>query len=191
MRDIETRGHFTTGAIGTRYLFRALTDAGRADLIRRVIVNPDVPGYARQLASGATALAESWTAWTGASQNHFFLGHVIEWFYRDLVGLAPDEATPGFKHMVIRPEPVDGLEWAEAEHETPHGRVAVRWEKRAGALVLTLAVPPNTTATVHVPSRGDSGSPLVAGYGVEDLGRVGDRRLYRVGPGTHRFESRW
>ena len=188
LREIETRGHFSTGAVGTRYLFRALTDAGKADLVYRTITNPEIPGYARQLALGATSLAESWGAWTGASQNHFFLGFVTEWFYHDLVGIAPDEAAPGFKHTIIRPHPVPGLEWVEAEHESPHGRVAVRWERREGRFCLVATIPANTTATVYLPAR--EGAEVRGGdvIGVTALGREGDRAVYRVGSGRYEFE---
>lgn len=188
LREIETRGHFSTGAVGTRYLFRTLTDAGRADLVYRTIINPEVPGYARQIREGATALAESWGAWTGASQNHFFLGFVTEWFYRDLAGLAPDEEAPGFKHTIIRPHPVPGLEWVEAEHESAHGRVAVRWEQRAGRFRLSATVPANMTATVYLPSREGAEVKIADTSGVILLGREGDRSVYRVESGRHQFE---
>ena len=188
LREIETRGHFSTGAIGTRYLFRTLADAGRSDLIYRTITNPDIPGYARQLAVGATSLAESWGAWTGASQNHFFLGFVTEWFYRDLAGIAPDETAPGFKHTIIRPHPVPGLDWVEAEHESAHGRVAVRWEQRDGRFRLTATVPANTTATVYLPAREGAAVKIAEPGGVTSRGREGDRAVYAVGSGRFEFE---
>ncbi len=173
LRDIETRGHYTTGAIGTPYLFRALTEAGRADLIYHLVTNPDRPGYAFQLKQGNTTLAESWNAQLGASQNHFFLGSVTEWFYHDLAGIQPDEKAPGFKHIIIRPHPLEKLDWVEAWHETPHGRVAVRWEKSMGKLVLRTSIPPNTTATVRMPLKD------------------GSEVSHEAEPGTHLFQSAW
>lgn len=172
VREIETRGHFSAGAVGTGYMFRALADAGRADLIHRMATRPDTPGYGMQLEREATALAESWTAWTGASQNHFFLGQIVEWLHRDLAGLAPDEAYPGFKHAIIRPRPAPGVEWAEAEHETPHGRLAVRWERKGGRFRLELTVPPNASATVFLPGEADEAAR-------------------RVESGRHVFEAAW
>ena len=188
VQEIERRGHSSAGAIGTRYLFRALTDAGHADLVYRLVTNPEMPGYAYQLKRGNTALAESWPALPGASQNHFFLGQVIEWFYHDLVGIAPDEAEPGFKHTIIRPHPVAGLTWAEAAHETPHGRVTVRWEQSAGSFRLSATVPANTTATVYLPAPDGAKAAAQDSAGVTALGRQGDRLLFRVEPGQHLFE---
>jgi hypothetical protein len=173
LRDIDKRGHYTTGAIGTPYLFRVLTAAGRADLVYRLVSNPDIPGYAIQLKQGNTTLAEAWNAQLGASQNHFFLGSITEWLYHDLAGIQPDEKAPGFKHINIRPRPITGLDWVEAWHETPHGRVAVRWEKSSGKLVLRISIPANTTATVWMPLKD------------------GAEVAHEVDSGTHVLESAW
>ncbi|HEX2860811.1 MAG TPA: family 78 glycoside hydrolase catalytic domain [Lacunisphaera sp.] len=173
LQDIAARGHSSAGAIGTRYLFRALTDAGHSDLLYRLVTNPDMPGYAYQLKQGATSLAESWTAQQGASQNHFFLGQVVEWFYHDLAGIQPDEAVPGFKHVVIRPHPVEALTWVEASHESIHGPIRVRWDRRDGKFLLKVTIPANTTATVVMPSRD------------------GKSTAREIESGTHAFEAAW
>lgn len=173
LKDIAARGHSSAGAIGTRYLFRALTDAGQSDLIYRLITNPEMPGYAMQLKAGKTSLAESWTGQLGASQNHFFLGQVIEWFYHDLAGIAPDPARPGFKHILIQPHPVEALTWVEASYESVHGPIAVRWDRRDGKFFLKVNIPANTTATVTLPTR--SGAPVVR----------------EIESGRHEFETTW
>ena len=173
LKDIGTRGYSTAGAIGTRYLFRALTDAGQSDLIYRLITNPDMPGYAYQLKQGKTTLAESWTGQTGASQNHFFLGQVIEWFYGDLAGIKPDEANPGFKHILIQPHPVDALDWVEATYQSVHGPITVHWERADGKFMLEASIPANTTASIMMPVH--DGAPVV----------------HEVGSGTHAFEVPW
>lgn len=187
LKDIAARGHFSTGAIGTRYLFRALTDAGQADLIYRTITNPEVPGYAWQIARGATALAESWSAWTGASQNHFFLGQIVEWFYHDLVGLRPDETVPGFRHLIIRPHPVTGLTWAEAEHDTPRGRAAARWERIDDMLRFTVTIPTDAEATIELPIKDGQTARPDDPAGIKPLGRAEGRERFHLGSGRYVF----
>lgn len=173
LREIAARGHSSAGAIGTRYLFQVLTEAGQADLIHRLITNPEMPGYAYQLKQGKTALAESWTGQTGASQNHFFLGQVIEWFYGDLLGLRPDPAAPGFKHILIEPHPVGALTWAEGSYQSVHGPITVRWDRRDGKITLKVTIPANTTATIRLPSRTGKGA------------------VHEVGSGSHVLEAAW
>jgi alpha-L-rhamnosidase len=172
-QDLKARGHATSGAAGFRYLLRALADGDRPDLIHWLATQDEKPGYAYQLKQGATALAESWTAQRGASQNHFFLGHITEWFYHDLAGIQPDERAPGFKHIVIKPQPTGELTWVEARYESIHGPIAVRWDRKDGKFVLKLTIPANTTATVFMPSHDRSAKP------------------HQIESGTHEFETAW
>lgn len=191
---IRKRGYPTIGAVGIRYWFQALTDAGELELIRDLITNPEIPGYAYQLAQGNTSLAESWTAWNKASQNHFFLGPVVEWFYRDLAGIAPDEEQPGFRHVRIRPNPVEGLDWVKARYDSVRGPIAVRWEQAEDRFTLSVGIPPNTDATVWMPASdpadlSEGGEPLDEREGIEVIGREGDRVLLRIASGDYEFRS--
>jgi hypothetical protein len=185
VKAIEARGYPTSGAVGYRYLLQALTAGGRPDLILRTALNPEVPGYAYQLKQGATALTESWTAMLGASQNHFFLGHILEWFHAHLAGLAPDLSLPGFKRMLVRPEIVDGLTWVEASHESLHGHHAVRWERNGAAFTLKVTVPANTSARVFVP-----GADAQCKQGAVAVGASDSRTIFEVPAGTYEFTSR-
>ena len=83
------------------------------------------------------------------SFNHYALGAVADWLHRTVAGLAP--AAPGYRRLRIAPRPGGGLTTPRAEHETPYGRAAVRWEQGDGALTVDAVVPPGTTATVALP----------------------------------------
>lgn len=170
--DVESKGYASAGDIGFRYLLLALMQAGRQDVIYNLINQDEKPGYGFQLKQGATALAESWHAALTASHNHFMLGQVIEWFYAGLVGIAPDPAVPGFKHILIRPTPVGDLTWAEGSYNSVHGPISVRWERQDGKFTLTATIPANTTATVQLPAP---------------AGKKPETR--EIGSGTHRFET--
>ncbi|WP_438482584.1 family 78 glycoside hydrolase catalytic domain [Oleiharenicola lentus] len=195
LKDIETRGHATVGAVGTRYLFRALTDAGKMDLLYKLITNPDMPGYAMQLKRGNTALAESWTGQYGASQNHFFLGQVTEWFYHDLAGIQPDDTTPGFKHIVLRPRVAGDLTWVEASYQSIRGPIKVRWERDAQKFIYCVEIPANTTATLWLPASVDA--PIQEGrqaveksVGVKFIRHDSEHALFALESGSYQFESK-
>ena len=194
--DVETRGYATAGDIAYRYLLTALSNAGRSDVIYKLINQDEKPGYGYQLKQGATALAESWHASREASHNHFMLGQITEWFYKELVGIASDPEGPGFKKILIRPHPVGDLTWAQASYDSIHGAIRVRWEREAGNLKLKIHIPANTTATVYVPCNDSSsvreGGTLVDGKSQVRLLRVeGDRAVYAVGSGSYDFTSQW
>lgn len=196
VRDVEQKGYATAGDIGFRYLLQALAEGGRSDVIYRLINQDEKPGYGFQLKMGATALAESWDAGRGASQDHFMLGQITEWFYKDLAGIDSDPAFPGFKRVRLRPQPAGDLTWAEASYNSIHGPIAVRWERDGGRFRMKVTIPANTTATVFVPARDaaavqESGVAAAEASGVRLLRREEDRMVYAVESGKYEFTSTW
>src|SRR5665648_1206973 len=94
----------------------------------------DVPGYGFQLAKGATSLTESWMANEISSNNHLMLGHIMEWFYTGLGGISQQEKSVAFKEILIKPEMVGDISFANTSfnsvsythlraHETRHDLV--------------------------------------------------------------------
>jgi hypothetical protein len=197
VREVENNGCATTcGNVGFRFLLRALAEAGRSDLIYRMVTQDEKPGYAWQLKRGETSLTEAWDANLGSSHNHFMFGQVIEWFYHDLAGIQLDPAGPGFKKIVIHPDPVGELRWVEADYDSAHGKIASRWERGGDRLKLSVAIPANTTATIYVPARGgagviEGGSPADGRPGVKFLRNESDRAVFAVESGRYTFESHW
>ena len=193
VEDVRRRGNANTaGDIGYRYLLRALAEGGRSDVIFDMNNQSDKPGYGYQLNKGATSLTEAWDARPSSSQNHFMLGQIMEWFYHDLAGIAPDPAAPGFKHILIKPQPVGDVTWARASYESPRGRIATDWKREGDHFTLSVAVPPNTTATVWVPG---SSAKLAAPRGrqtgslVQMLSPTQEAAVFAVQSGHYRFES--
>ncbi|MCS7033304.1 MAG: family 78 glycoside hydrolase catalytic domain, partial [Phycisphaerae bacterium] len=89
--DIRARAnHISAGDIGSRFVFEALAQAGRSDVVFDLLSRTDPPSYGAQLAAGATTLTEAWDADPRSSQNHFMLGHAEEWLFRHLAGLQID-----------------------------------------------------------------------------------------------------
>jgi len=139
----------TAGDIGFRFLVEALRAHGRSDVVFDLVTQQDGPGYAMQLAKGATTLTETWDA-SLYSRNHCMLGHAEEWFYTGLAGINPDPAGPGFRRLIIAPQPVGDLTWAKASFDSMSGRVESSWKISHGLFQLDIVIPPNTTAMVRV-----------------------------------------
>src|SRR5207249_895585 len=111
-------------------LLRVLDDEGRSDIIFDMNSRSDVPGYGYQLVKGATALTESWQAYPTASNNHFMLGHLMEWFYSGLGGIRTAKNSVAFDNTDIRPEPVGDVYSASATYQSPYGNIASNWKKQ-------------------------------------------------------------
>lgn len=196
VKDVRDRGNaMTAGDVGFRYLLQALAQGGQSEVIYDMIDQDEKPGYGYQLKKGATSLTEAWDANHHASQNHFMLGQIIEWFYKDLVGIDSDPDAPGFENIIIKPSPVGDLEWAEATYDSIRGPIAVHWDRNGNQFRLKATIPANTTATVYLPAAADSavtesGKAAADSPGVRFVGREGDRNAYAIDSGSYTFDSR-
>jgi Tfp pilus assembly major pilin PilA len=153
--DIQSRGNtLTSGEIGFGFLLRALTDAGRADVVYAMNNQTNAPGYGYQIVRGATALAERWDAanTTFSSQDHFMLGEIMEWFYHGVVGIRPDISGPGFKKIIIQPAIVGDLTSAAATYNSISGLITNQWSLNSNQVTMNVAIPPGTTARVYLPT---------------------------------------
>ncbi len=182
--------HPNTGCMGTKYLLNALTDNGRLDLAYAVATQRDYPSWGYMLDHGATTL---WEAWDGrGSHNHVLFADISAWCIRSLAGLRPDPSTPGFRRFIVEPGVVGDLTWAEAEHESIYGRIAVSWKRQGDRLVLEVRVPANTEATVILPTGDatavtESDRPLKAAEHVKIAGvQAGVLRLH-IASGSYHF----
>ncbi|HEX5973637.1 MAG TPA: alpha-L-rhamnosidase C-terminal domain-containing protein, partial [Rubrobacteraceae bacterium] len=67
------------------------------------------------------------------------------------------------------------------------------WRTEDGRFVLEVLIPPNTTATVHVPSTDDvteGGSPVDEADGIEFVSADEGETVLAVGSGRYEFEGR-
>lgn len=140
---------FTSGDIGHRYLLQTLHNAGRDDLIFAMHRDDTRPGYGYQIRQGATALTESWAARKDVSNNHFMLGHLMEWLHNGLGGLSQQEGSIGYKHLRIAPRLLDRIDTRTLDFQSPYG--AVRFSQNIG--VYHAEIPVNSTCTLVLPYR--------------------------------------
>jgi hypothetical protein len=193
--DVRAHGNaITAGDVGYRYLLRALAEGGRSDVIFDMNNQSDKPGYGYQLKKGATSLTEAWDANPTSSQNHFMLGQIMEWFYGDLGGIAIDPLHPGFKNILIHPQPAGDVTWAKCAYNSIQGRIAVEWKKTDGRFSLTLTIPANTTATIFLPVTNlktvtEGGLAVRKAPGVKFLREESGRAVFAVESGSYDFAS--
>jgi alpha-L-rhamnosidase len=196
----ETNNHIGTGLIGGQFLCRVLTEGGRPDLAYTITAQTDYPSWGYMISQGATTVWELWNGNTADpamnSGNHVMLvGDLVVWFYENLAGIKPDDANPGFKHIIMRPELVAGLDWVKATHNSPYGTIESNWKKDGNAFAWDIHVPVGAEASLYVPQvegakLTEGGKPLDGATGIEVLGEADGRTELRVGSGTYHFESK-
>lgn len=163
--------HLDTGFLATPLLLPVLADAGFADLAFAVLLQDTPPSWLAMIDRGATTI---WEHWDGvgadgtprASLNHYSKGAVAAFLHQYVAGIrAPEE--PAFRRVRVEPVPGGGIDWAEAVHESPYGRIESAWWRHGARFELRVRVPPGTAATVVLP----------------------DGRRAEAGPGTSTFAA--
>jgi alpha-L-rhamnosidase len=193
----ETKGHVGTGLVGGQWLNRVLTEGGRPDIVYRFATNTAYPSWGYMIEKGATTVWELWNGDTADpamnSGNHVMLvGDLAIWFYECLAGIKP--ARPGFKHIVMKPHPVGDLKFAKATHRSPYGLISSEWKRDGTKFDWQIAVPPNTTATVHVPASGletvsEGQGPALKARGVKAFRYESSAAVLELESGRYHFTS--
>ncbi|MEI8079839.1 MAG: alpha-L-rhamnosidase C-terminal domain-containing protein, partial [bacterium] len=144
---------FDTGIIGTPLLLEMFAAWGRADLGWRFLRGTDYPSFGYMFANDATTLWECWEKETG-SHCHPMFGAVCAWIIREVAGLRPDPAHPGWREFQVHLPCLPNLDAAAATVPTPHGEAHAAWRRREGGHHLRLSVPPGCTAWLTPPTGG-------------------------------------
>ncbi len=187
-----------TGFIGTPRLLPGLHLAGRDDDAYKMLLNRKNPSWLYPVTVGATTIWEQWSAWDGKnprggmnSLNHYAFGAVGEYLFGMVGGIQAE--APGYRKIRIQPVIREGLDWVKTHYDSIHGRIVSHWEKVDGKLAMDVAIPPNTTATIHVPARNpdqvsEAGKPAAKAKGLKFLRMENGAAVFEAGSGFYQFE---
>lgn len=200
----ESEYHLTTGFVGTPYLNFVLSDNGHTDAAYKLLFQQDYPSWLYQITKGATTIWEHWDGikedgsfWSDDmnSFNHYAYGAIGDWLYRVVTGIDLDETVPAYKRITIKPQPGEGLDWAEGRLESMYGTIRSAWHRQAdGKLLLEVTIPVNTTADILLPfaraesQASESGKPLQEAAGIQSVQATGQGILVTAGSGSYTFE---
>jgi len=203
IRLLEKRDwHVSAGIHGIKYMLHCLTRYGRADIVYRLLLKETFPSWLYMIKNGATTIWERWDGFTeergfqNAEMNsfsHYALGTVGEWLYRHAAGIRPSPGEPGYRNVVIHPVVGGGLSWVKSSYESDRGTIRVFWETDGTSFRMTVTVPANCTARVHIPNPAlaavlESGIPAEQAEGVEWLGHAEGCSVCMIESGTYSFE---
>ena len=158
----ENNGKLTTGFIGTPYLCRVLSRYGADEEAYALLLNEEMPGWLYEVKMGATTVWERWNSLlpdgklsdiSMNSLNHYAYGSIVEWMYRWVCGLNPDETAPGFARAVLTPRPGKGLDFARTRVRTASGVYESGWKRQDdGSIRYDFRVPFNCEARLELPA---------------------------------------
>ncbi len=134
-------------------LLAGLQAGGATDQVVARITDKQAPGWANELAQGATFTWETWTPSDaeGDSMSHGWGATVLVNIQEDLLGVRPDQ--PGWQSFVVTPGAA-GLTHASGTVPTVRGDIRVDWQRAtSGAIQVTVTVPPGSHARVVFPGQ--------------------------------------
>ena len=196
---VKHRGHLSVGLTGMQWFMQALTDAGHPEVAYHVATRTTRPSWGYMISKGGTSMWERWDQDTrdpgmnGESQL-ILSGNLGAWFYQTLGGINCDPECPAFKHIILRPRPVGDLKWVKTSFKSLHGTIRSEWNIEGDTFHWQITVPPNTTATVHIPTRDaasvrENGEPAKDRAGIQFLRTTETAAIYQIGSGTYDFTA--
>ena len=151
-----------TGFLGTSILMETLTENGMSDIAYTLLLQHKNPSWLYSVDQGATTIWERWNSYTKEkgfgpvgmnSFNHYAYGAVLAWIYKSAAGISADPKAPGFKNVVMAPNPDRRLGFVKAEYKSAAGLVKSHWRYEGDTWVWDFTVPEGATADVTLPGE--------------------------------------
>ncbi|HEY3782146.1 MAG TPA: glycoside hydrolase family 78 protein [Fimbriimonadaceae bacterium] len=198
---VKRNNHLATGFLGVSLLNPVLTETGNLDLAYKLLLQDTFPSWGYPIKNGATTIWERWDGWTQDkgfqdpgmnSFNHYSLGSVGEWLYGVVGGIKP--GTPGYKEIVIHPQPGGNLTYANTSYQSIYGDIKSNWKIDGHSFELSVKIPANTKALVYVPAASaeavmEHGHPASSADGLKFLRMEDGAAVFEAGSGSYDLTS--
>ena len=204
VRIIKQRGnHLSTGFVGTPYINQVLSDAGYLDTAYTLLKQTTWPSWLYSVTQAATTIWERWDGWTHDkgfqdpgmnSFNHYAYGAVGAWMYAVIGGIDLDPHQPGYKNILMHPQPGGELTYAKAGLHSMYGLIRSEWTLYNNVFDWQITVPANTTATVFIPAVDvshitENGRSVIKAQGMTFLHMQNGFAVFTVESGSYSFSS--
>jgi alpha-L-rhamnosidase len=205
VRNIQERdNHLSTGFVGTPYINWVLSEMGHLDTAYALLKQTTWPSWLYSVTQGATTIWERWDGWTHDkgfqdpgmnSFNHYAYGAIGDWMYAVIGGIDLDPQQPGYRHIIMHPQPGGGLIYASAELQSMYGLIRSAWTRKDGRFEWQVTVPANATATIYVPAKHltqvtESGRSVENANGITFVRMENGFAVFDITSGTYSFSSR-
>ena len=146
----ESGNKMDTGILGARVIFHVLSEFSKGDLAFEMITTPEFPSYGNWIARGATALWEDFrrSDTIVSSQNHHFFGDISNWFITKIAGIQLNPDLCDTNSVNICPDFITSLNYAEAYHICPSGKIEVKWNRIGDEIKLDINIPDNMNGNI-------------------------------------------
>ncbi len=79
------------------------------------------------------------------------LGHLMEWFYSGVGGIRQIPSSTSYENILIEPEIVGDITWADATYNSIHGEISTSWKIEENIFTLKVKIPVSCHAIIALP----------------------------------------
>lgn len=180
--------HTTTGFASSGWIGTTLSQTGQSETAYKMITETSYPSWLYPVKNGATTIWERWNSYTVESGfhtdpmnsfNHYSLGSIVEWMYRNMAGIEANYNDIGFQNFILQPSiDVNGAIYqVNGSYKSVYGQIESCWESslnhKTSKYELTsysAVVPANTTATLYLPVSEEIADTFTSVSGVRFVG---------------------
>lgn len=154
----SNKTEFDTGIFGTEILLNTLYKSENGDLATKLLANKGEVSFDFMRRAGATTLWENWNG--QESHSHPMFGASTEFLFEEILGIKQTENSVRYDHVVISPVFPKFLNFAKGKITTPHGEIAVSWERGAKGVSVSI----NLCDGIKASFEGEESISLKKGY---------------------------
>ncbi|TDQ08107.1 family 78 glycoside hydrolase catalytic domain [Pedobacter metabolipauper] len=186
----ESKGHLTTGFWSSIETLLALSENKQHQSAVQVANTETQPSWGYMLKAGGTTYWESFDAdRRNLSLNHWTYSSIGEWLWRYIAGLNVDENNPGYKHFTVKPHATSTNDSCKVAYQSINGAIKINWKRSVDKFTIEVTVPPGSTATVYIPSKGsnitESGLPISQSKGLKLVKQENNEAIMNIQSGTY------
>lgn len=128
----EVGDNLDVGFLGLRTLFHALAMTGNVELAYHLIAKEEYPSYGYYvnrlpMTSLPEAIGPNYDSL--CSHNHHFFGDINHFFLRRILGINVNPRGNDANRIVVKPNFISSLDFAEGYYDAPAGRIYVKWQR--------------------------------------------------------------
>ncbi|PKA97832.1 alpha-L-rhamnosidase [Flavobacteriaceae bacterium MAR_2009_75] len=197
---------FSSGFLGTKHVMLALSKYGYHDLAYKLFKQTEYPSWGYSVENGSTSIWERWNSYTkndgensdlNAKMNsfsHYAFGSVAEWMFLHAAGIGTEDG--GYRNIRIKPDISKEVDFINGSYKSINGTITSSWKWQGNKVIMTVNIPVNTKAKVHIPIENISdlreGNKKIAKVPSIKVVTTNEKEaILEIGSGTYSFSFKY
>ncbi|PRX53798.1 family 78 glycoside hydrolase catalytic domain [Flagellimonas meridianipacifica] len=143
--------HTSVGFIGVRPLIQYLSEHGYKDIMYRMVLQEESPGWLHFVEDERSTMGENLNAAGYGTNHHPFATNIGFWLYEHLGGIKIDYSNK--QEITLQPGLETDLDWVKTSCNSLQGTIVSDWENKNNEVYYHIEIPVNTEALLKLPEE--------------------------------------